>query len=88
MFVGSKLYRWREKQIILVDWQGRSLCRYPLAHISCKMYVHIFYLFSALCNGRKCVENAYCYKDTCQCNDGFHGNGYIKCESKYIKPLM
>ena len=41
------------------------------------------FIFAALCNNRICAENAECKNSDCVCKDGFHGNGFYKCECKY-----
>lgn len=41
------------------------------------------FLFSGLCNNRKCVEHSFCDDGKCKCDEGYHGNGYVQCERKY-----
>ncbi|KAK3099984.1 hypothetical protein FSP39_012964 [Pinctada imbricata] len=37
-----------------------------------------------LCNGKTCADNARCVNGKCECEGGYHGNGYVKCERNGI----
>jgi hypothetical protein len=48
----------------------------------CTFVVNI--LISELCNGHRCVVNAYCdVTQHCKCKNGYHGDGLTHCESKH-----
>lgn len=42
------------------------------------------YFVTELCNGVKCAPHAYCNNKICICEAGYHGNGQVICESKYL----
>ena len=37
-----------------------------------------------MCNGQKCKENAICVNGKCKCKYGYHGDGNVRCESKFV----
>lgn len=34
----------------------------------------------AYCGGNKCADHSTCSGEMCKCDNGYHGNGTLKCE--------